>query len=488
MSSTLINGLNSIQKEFIKNLPAVLEKARKDGGIPGMSVAIMYKGDLVFAQGFGKRNRHDPFTKETVSHIASVSKGFTAIAIGELVAEGKVDWDKTPVSKYLPEFELKDPTLTNQLTFADMLSHRTPLPSVDMAWFRNKEPTLELIKKLKHLDFPSKMSPVVNYNNIIYAVAGEAAAKVAGIPFADLISSRIFEPLGFKDAGLSLPEMSRRANYAMPYNAASLEDAQKGIYEEGYMDDIPMADAPAGDIYMNVIDLARWGRVILKEGELDGKQVLNKENVQETLKSHNVMEEPRDRDFAPTIGYGFGWILDSYKGHAVISHSGDDDLVIAVLTNINVTNLPSSMTYYISDMLLQLPKTKDWIHEHTLKRTKETYEHYAKAARNDIPDRIKDKPHSHDLADYAGEYTNPAYGTVKVSLLEDVKALHVKVRTLESKLEHYHFDSFKGHMHDFTVKGDVFLTFISGSNGGVESVEFTFFCMSEKYTKVVTPK
>jgi CubicO group peptidase (beta-lactamase class C family) len=60
-----------------------------------------------------------------VSQIASLTKAFTATAIGELVAEGRVDWDKTPVSQYLPEFQLKDPVLTSQLTFADMLAHRT---------------------------------------------------------------------------------------------------------------------------------------------------------------------------------------------------------------------------------------------------------------------------------------------------------------------------------------------------------------------------
>lgn len=60
-----------------------------------------------------------------MTHIASVSKAFTATAIGELVAEGKVDWNKTPVSEYLPEFQLKDPVLTSLLTLADLLSHRT---------------------------------------------------------------------------------------------------------------------------------------------------------------------------------------------------------------------------------------------------------------------------------------------------------------------------------------------------------------------------
>lgn len=51
-------------KGFLANLPEVLERARADNGIPGMSVAILLKGELVFAQGFGKRNRNDPFTEE----------------------------------------------------------------------------------------------------------------------------------------------------------------------------------------------------------------------------------------------------------------------------------------------------------------------------------------------------------------------------------------------------------------------------------------
>lgn len=60
-----------------------------------------------------------------MSPIGSLTKAFTATMIGELVAEGKMDWDKTPVNKYLPEFELKDPVLTRELTISDMLSHQT---------------------------------------------------------------------------------------------------------------------------------------------------------------------------------------------------------------------------------------------------------------------------------------------------------------------------------------------------------------------------
>ncbi|KAK3829856.1 MAG: beta-lactamase/transpeptidase-like protein [Linnemannia elongata] len=477
---------NKDKQEFLDNLPAILEKARADGGIPGMSVAILHKGELVFAQGFGKRNRSDPFTAETVSHIASISKAFTATAVGELVAEGKVDWDKTPVSHYLPEFQLKDPVLTSQLTFADLLSHRTPVPPADMAWFRNELPSRVLISQLRHLDMSSKMSPVVNYNNLIYGVAGEAAANVAGMSYAELIETKIFDPLGLKDAGLSLPEMKRRPNYAMPYNAASYEEAKKGIVEEGYMDEIPMADAPAGDIYMNVLDLAKWASVIMKEGELEGKQVLNKASVQETLKSHNFAQLPqRRRDFAPTLGYGFGWMLDTYKGHTYIQHGGgnpgyrsnvafypDDDLVVACLSNINFTDLPPKLSFYIADGLLGLHKTDDWINEIAPRRTQETYEMFARMEEGNIPERIENKPYTHELVDYVGDYTHPVFGKIVITLDKDgEKSLQMKLRTLESRLESYHFESFKGHVRDFAMKGNVFLTFVTGTNGAVQAAE-----------------
>jgi len=57
--------------------------------------------------------------------IGSLTKCFTATAIGELVAEKKLDWNETPVNKYLPEFEFKNPMHTAQITLADLLSHRT---------------------------------------------------------------------------------------------------------------------------------------------------------------------------------------------------------------------------------------------------------------------------------------------------------------------------------------------------------------------------
>ncbi|KAF9958721.1 hypothetical protein BGZ70_009110 [Mortierella alpina] len=253
---------------------------------------------------------------QTVCPIGSVTKSFTAAAIGEMVAEGKLDWDTTPVNKYLPEFELKDPLLTSQLTFD--LGRKA-----DMAFFRSPEPRIETIQRLKHAEFKSKLGSKMNYSNAMYTVAGEASARVAGMSYEELVREKVIQPLGLKNTGFSQVEMRDRfSNHAMPFSATSLEDAQKGNYKAEKLEEVYMTLAPAGDMYSTVLDLVKWGRVVINGGEQNGKQVLNKEAIQETLKPQTIIRgRRRGPQFPPMINYGLGWMIDSYKGRAVYKHS-----------------------------------------------------------------------------------------------------------------------------------------------------------------------
>ncbi|KAI1320600.1 hypothetical protein EDD11_000122 [Mortierella claussenii] len=477
-------------KASLSDLEEVLEDARVNNGIPGMSVAVLHKGTVIF----------------TIMPIASVSKSFTAAAIGELVAEGKMDWDKTPVSKYLPEFECGDPVLNDQLTIADMLSHRTNFPEMDLSWYRSSLPRRELIKRLKHAQVQRKMGVTVKYNNIIYAVAGEAAANVAGISYEDLIKIKLLEPLGLKSSGLGVMEMKDRFdNYAMPYEACSLEGAQKGDFKVGYLDEIYVADAPAGDIHSNVLDLVRYGRVIMQSGKLDGKQVLNEESVKELWIGRTFMQTTRrSSEFAPTMAYGLGWMLDSYKGQIVYEHSGhvpgycsmlkvypDADLVIAVQANVDIASLVKQIPHYIVDELLDLPITKNWLIDEALAGAKKEYDAAAEAAKGQFPERLKNRPATHDLEAFVGVYSDPLHGEVFIELKDDEdnedehaqegsegkngnngkkKALFFRINEVICKIEHYHYDSFKIQIKEFTLNLAFMLTFRTGWDGKVEGV------------------
>ncbi|KAF9349547.1 hypothetical protein BGX26_012169, partial [Mortierella sp. AD094] len=470
----------------LEGLRQLLEDARNQTGVAGMSVAVLYKGKLIFAEGFGKRNEHDPFTPETVSMIGSVTKGFTAAAVGQLVAEGKVDWDITPVNKYLPEFELQDPGFTSQLTLEDLLSHRTGFPNIDLAWYFNTEPRKDLIKRLKYVKTGTKLTPNTQYNNMIFAVAGIAAANAAGVEYEDLIRDKIFKPLGLNNTGLSMKEMSKHSNYALPYIADSFEDAKNGIFKILPQNNEADAGAPAGNIYSNVLDLVRYGQVIMHYGKQDGKHILNKDSIIRILSGQSIAYKGRRLpDFAPIMTYGMGWILDSYKGNIMYYHNGaidgytsnirlfpDSDLVIAHVANTHQASLPDFSMYYVVEQILGLPRTQDWMQK-CLQKTVAEYDRVAAARKGDFPAKIKNKPASHPLSEFAGDYTDPVYGDLSIILKKDSKGeegLHFKLRVYEGILTHYHYDSFNTTFGYSAVYVTELVTFETGQDGKVSGV------------------
>ncbi|KAF9568138.1 hypothetical protein EC968_002996 [Mortierella alpina] len=466
-----------------------IEHARNLNGVPGMSVTVLHKGKVIFAEGFGKRNKeNDPVTADTLMPIGSMTKAMTAAMIGELVAEGKMDWYKTPVVKYVPQAEF-DPITTSELTLSDYLSHRTGLPHEETPWYNTTETRAQVFKRLKHLGIPTKLSSELQYSNIGYVIAGEAAANVAGVPYEDLVRHKIFRPLGLTRTGFSPIEMGKRPNHAMPFYADSLKDAQEGIFHEGYLDNSIEFDSAAGDAYSNVYDLVKWGRTIMKYGELDGEQILNKEAVQEQLKAHTIFRAEKSiPELAPASNYGFGWYMDSYKGQAMYSHGGntlgfssmialfpDSDLVIAILTNIYVAMLPNYLHFYLADEVLDLPRTRDWTHQVAPEMTAYFFNQTAQLARGDFPPRQMNKPASHPLIQYTGEYSHPLFaGEVTITLEDDTNNLHFHFTTFNSKMEHYHFETFVFVLDLWSSKESQLLTFITGEDGEVSGLQIEY--------------
>ncbi|KAF9427765.1 hypothetical protein BGZ76_002201 [Entomortierella beljakovae] len=471
----------------------VLEETRNRTGTPGMSIAVLHKGKLVFAEGFGKRNAKDPFTVDTLSQIASVTKAFTATAIGELVGEGKMDWDVTPVSKYLPEFELQDPTFTSQITIQDMLAHRTGFPMANIPWFSSDEPRRELVKKMKYIETGSKLSPFVLYNNAMYAIAGEAAANVEGVPFEELVHNKVLSPLGLNNSGFTSKEMSKHRNYALPHSADSFKDAQNGKFNSLPLSNIATAASPAGDMYSNVLDLVRWGESIMHYGKQDGRQVLNKDSVEEMLSGQSIFTKTRrTSDFAPIKGYGMGWMLDTYKGNILYHHSGhidgfvshlalfpDSELVVAHLANIMTSGAPMYSAFYFADELLGLPISDDWMKQ-SVDLTRDDFDAIAENIKGNFPPRIKGKPPTHKPNELIGKYSHPAYGDINVYLGEDTDdELLIRFKVYEGRLEHFHYDSFRTVMRYSATIISELVTFETGEDGAVAGLHINL----ELYTR-----
>ncbi|KAF9380431.1 hypothetical protein CPC16_010322, partial [Podila verticillata] len=482
--------------KILAQLKADLEMARNRTGVPGMSVAVMHKGKLIFAEGFGKRNQKDPFTPETRSMIGSLTKAFTATTIGELVAEGKMDWDTTPVNAYLTDFITIDPILTSQLTMQNLLSHRTNFPSLDINWFWGKESRRDLIKRIRYVETKSKLTTSLNYHNVMYAVAGEAAARVAGVPIEQLVRNKILCPLGLTNTGFTMDELRNSPNFAVPFMADSYKDAVAGQFIELPMDGGTEKTAAAGDIYSDILDLVRWGQVIMMGGQQYGKQVLSKDGVDTTLTAHTIFNPAmRDPDFGLYTQYGMGWLLNSYKGNNFFEHSGsvfgyitdlavfpNAELVVATLTNSHLTALPAFMKFRIADDILGLYKSHDWL----VNATKSTQAHHAmnkEDIKGKFPKRVPNKPPVHDLSMYVGDYVHPGHGTTTVHLKEG--KLHISLGAFIGVLTHYHFESFATVLRHTTEAMGQLVTFNTGGDGNVSGVTLAPMGPTVTYKKKV---
>lgn len=192
-------------------------------------------------------------------------------------------------------------------------------------WYNTKASRRDMVKRLRYVDdIPRKLPTTANYNNVMYAVAGEAAAHVAGTSYENLVNDKVIQPLGLERTGFSPMAMKRLHpdNYALPHESLSYEAAEKGEFEVLPLDEIYMSYAPAGDAYSNVLDLAKWGKTVMDLGVLDGKQVLNGTSIEETLNAHTVLYGGRrGAEYGAALNYGMGWMLDSYKGHVFYRHS-----------------------------------------------------------------------------------------------------------------------------------------------------------------------
>ena len=126
-------------KQSLDGFDAVVDKAIKDFKVPGLAIAVVKDGEVIYARGFGQRDVEKglPVTPRTLFAIGSCTKAFTTFVMGTLVDEGKLEWD-TPVRTYLPGFRMSDPIATESITPRDLVTHRSGLPRHDLVWYNTR--------------------------------------------------------------------------------------------------------------------------------------------------------------------------------------------------------------------------------------------------------------------------------------------------------------------------------------------------------------
>ncbi|MBX9977827.1 MAG: beta-lactamase family protein, partial [Alphaproteobacteria bacterium] len=182
---------------LMPNIEKYIEQYRDIFQTPGMALVVVKDGK-VYTQSFGTLSLSDntPVDADTVFQMASVTKNFTATLITILAQKGVLSLDDK-VKKYLPDFELADKNISDDLRIRDLLCHCVGLDDFagDSLWHGNL-PQEEVVHNMRYLPFKAKFRETYGYSNIMVGIAGIVVEKATGKPLANVMQEEIYGPLG----------------------------------------------------------------------------------------------------------------------------------------------------------------------------------------------------------------------------------------------------------------------------------------------------
>jgi len=460
---------------------ALAARARTDWAVPGLAVAVVREGKVLLAKGYGVREqgKTDAVDADTLFAAASTTKAMTVVALGMLVDEGKLHWDD-PVRRLVPELALKDPTLADELTVRDLLTHHTGLPETDFLWFAGTLDWRGILGRLAKVERVAPARSRFEYQNVMYGLAGDLAGRVSGLGWAELVRQRIFTPLGMTRSVPLGAEVAARGNFVTPHTRedGALHDSLELV------DPIPAA----GAVWSSARDLAKWVAFLLapeEQKDAKGRPLLQPETVAEIFRPQVVIQPG---GFYPTAEktqphwttYGLGWFQQDYRGRKIDFHTGSIDGLVAivglardqhfgvvVLANLDHAELRHALMLSAFDLFLDGALGRDWNRElrafYDEARRKEEEKRQELEAKRVTGTRPSLAP-----AAYAGVYEDALHGRIDVAAQGE--ELLVRLGQLAGRAEHWHFDTYRVRW-ERKLYGISWATFRLGAAGTVESLD-----------------
>jgi CubicO group peptidase (beta-lactamase class C family) len=301
---------------------------------PGMAIAVVRDGAVVYERGFGAAGPGDrPVTGTTRFAIGSLTKQFTAVAVLLLVREGKVSLDD-----YLAKFVPALPNATT-ITIRELLNQTSGLHNypntLEHAWPLTgpiDPQALFSIMAGDASDFPSGTRWA--YSNTNYAALAGVVAKASGTSYADYLRKAILQSLGMSASGSGFT--AQQTDDAVPADSTGmwLTASQRVSLDLYY---------GAGSMISTAHDLALWDRALLGNSLLDAA-------------SRATLWQPGKLSDGTPTNYAMGFVPASIDGHAEVWHNGytpgaggycynalfpADRLGVVVLTNSGIGSVES---------------------------------------------------------------------------------------------------------------------------------------------------
>ncbi|MEY4931628.1 MAG: hypothetical protein RI909_2352 [Bacteroidota bacterium] len=463
----------------VKEFDAYVEKSRNLFQVPGMAVAVVKDGKVVFKKGYGVKQlgTSSAVDTQTLFACASTTKAMTAICMAMLVDEGKVKWND-PVINYLPDFQLYDPYVTRELKIRDLFTHNSGVGNADFFWSIMNVSSDEVLSKMNMVKPSYSLRSGFIYQNIFYLFAGKVIEKVSGQPWEEFIQKRLFQPLGMTRT-FPMQKMVNDPNQAKPHY---LIENKITVIKSTNADVI----GPAGSVWSCADDMGKWALCVLDSSKYAGGRLVKPSTWKELFKPQVIVSED---EFYPTakltkpnwMTYSLGWFQQDYQGKKVNYHTGslageiaihgqlpDSKLAIYVFGNYDHAEVRHALMFKAFD-LFGTGGTRDWSSEfHSLYGNFQAGADKAEKAFEDA--RVANTKPTLPLDEYTGKYTDPLYGEVIITREND-DLIMVSNQYLKARVSHWHYDTFRG-WYDKKWNGKLNMSFVLNEKEKVSKVNF----------------
>jgi len=300
--------------------------------IPGIAVIVRQKGAIIYQRAIGVDGNGAAFTTETPVWLGSISKSFTALAVAQLAASGRLDLD-APVVRYLPDFRPSTPealkiTVRNLLEQTSGLTDRNS-PDWVHPWPHNlTEVTARLSSVTRLASAPGTHHA---YHNANYMLLGDVVEHVSGEKYSAYLAQHVFTPLGMRSA--------RAVN--LMNEADDVPPGHVFLFGRPFPEHVAgMFVGGAGGVIASASDLDRWVEAFARASQDGHAGVIPKMQIDQMLHPATA---------APYL-YRFGWVVRQ-PGTTLIRHNGglptfvahaafspDGALSIVIVTNASLAN------------------------------------------------------------------------------------------------------------------------------------------------------
>lgn len=468
----------------LKLLDTYYEQALNDWDVPGMAIAIVKDGEIIFSKGYGTINVNtgEAVDGNTLFAIASNSKAFTSAGLAMMVDEGKLSWDDK-VREYLPWFTLYDPYVSENFTIRDLLTHRSGLKtfSGDLIWYGTDLSRRQVVENARYLEPSYGFRDGYGYSNIMYIAAGLVIEEVSGMSWDQYIKERILDPLHMDRTRSSTYALEGMDNVSSPHN-----DQGDSLITINWLnwDNI----APAGALISSVNDISKWLIFQMNKGITpEGDTLIESRRFNEMWAAGNPQgisawsaEKWPSTHFK---SYGLGWAMFDYHGRKVLGHGGgydgfisnttfvpEEGLGMVFLTNKN-TSLYYPLKFKTLDILLGAEEETDWSRDFlTMMEEREAYRE--KAEKEAAGKRVKDSKPTLPPEAYLGTYRCKMYGDAKVWMEGDQMMIHLlPTEIFVGHLSHWQYNTWKVELKKVPALPSGLINFVIDDKGEVSELQ-----------------